>query len=210
MHRILVADDHAVVRKGLAGILEEHPDLELAGEAEDVSDLLDAVRSESWDLLLMDLNMPGGEGLETLRRVRSAAPDLPVLILSVHPEDQLAARLLQAGADGYLNKEAAAEELVTAVRRVLRGQKYVSPFLASRLAEELGGDPARPPHERLSDREFQVLRLLGSGRTVSEIADDLTLSVKTVSTYRTRLLEKLGMENNAQLIRYALEHDLAE
>ena len=210
MHRILIADDHAVVRKGLAGILSEHPDLELAGEAEDVPDLLERVRSEEWDLLLMDLNMPGGEGLETLRRVRAAAPELPVLILSVHPEDQLAARLLQAGADGYVQKEAAAEELAAAVRRVLRGQKYVSPALASRLAEELGGDPASPPHERLSDREFQVLRLLGSGRTVSEIADELTLSVKTVSTYRTRLLDKLDMENTAQLIRYALEHDLSE
>lgn len=210
MHRILIADDHAVVRKGLAGILSEHPDLELAGEAEDVPGLLERVRSEEWDLLLMDLNMPGGEGLETLRRVRAAAPELPVLILSVHPEDQLAARLLQAGADGYVQKEAAADELAAAVRRVLRGQKYVSPALASRLAEELGGDPASPPHERLSDREFQVLRLLGGGRTVSEIADELTLSVKTVSTYRARLLDKLDMENTAQLIRYALEHDLSE
>lgn len=210
MHRVLIADDHAVVRKGLAGILAEHPDLELAGEAEDVPELLQKVRSEDWDLLLMDLNMPGGEGLETLRRVRAAAPDLPVLILSIHPEDQLAARLLQTGADGYVNKEAAAEELSIAVRRVLQGQKYVSPGLASRLAEELGGDASRPPHDRLSDREFQVLRLLGSGRTVSDIADELTLSVKTVSTYRARLLDKLEMENTAQLIRYALEHDLAE
>lgn len=210
MHRVLIADDHAVVRKGLAGILAEQPDLELAGEAEDVPELLQKVRSEDWDLLLMDLNMPGGEGLETLQRVRAAAPDLPVLILSIHPEDQLAARLLQAGADGYVNKEAATEELSIAVRRVLRGQKYVSPDLASKLAEELGEDSGRPPHERLSDREFQVLRLLGSGRTVSEIAEELTLSVKTVSTYRARLLEKLDMENTAQVIRYALEHDLAE
>lgn len=210
MHRVLIADDHAVVRKGLVGILAEHPDLELAGEAEDVPELLQKVRSEDWDLLLMDLNMPGGEGLETLQRVRAAAPDLPVLILSIHPEDQLAARLLQAGADGYVNKEAATEELSVAVRRVLQGQKYVSPDLASKLAEELGEDSGRPPHERLSDREFQVLRLLGSGRTVSEIAEELTLSVKTVSTYRARLLEKLDMENTAQIIRYALEHDLAE
>ncbi len=210
MHRVLIADDHAVVRKGLAGILAEHPDLELAGEAEDVPELLQMVRSEDWGLLLMDLNMPGGEGLETLQRVRAAAPDLPVLILSIHPEDQLAARLLQAGADGYVNKEAATEELSVAVRRVLQGQKYVSPDLASKLAEELGEDSGRPPHERLSDREFQVLRLLGSGRTVSGIAEELTLSVKTVSTYRARVLEKLDMENTAQLIRYALEHDLAE
>lgn len=210
MHRVLIADDHAVVRKGLAGILAEHPDLELAGEAEDVPALLQKVRKEEWDLLLMDLNMPGGEGLETLRRVRAAAPELPVLILSIHPEDQLAARLLQAGADGYVNKEAAAEELSVAVRRVLRGQKYVSPDLASKLAEELGEDSGRPPHDRLSDREFQVLRLLGSGRTVSDIAEELTLSVKTVSTYRSRLLDKLEMENTAQIIRYALEHDLAE
>lgn len=209
-HRILIADDHAVVRQGLRSILAEHPDLEVGGEATTAGEVLEKVREgdEAWDLVLLDLSMPGGEGLETLNRLRSAAPELPVLVLSMHPEDQLAARLLKAGADGYLNKEAASDELVTAIRRVLGGQKYVSPDLASRLASELGGDAGRAPHEALSDREFQVLRLLAGGRSVSDIAEELTLSPKTVSTYRSRLLEKMEMENTAQLIRYALEHDL--
>lgn len=209
-HRILIADDHAVVRQGLRAILSEHPDLEAAGEATTAPEVLDRVRdaTDAWDLVLLDLSMPGGEGLETLSRLRSAAPNLPVLVLSMHPEDQLAARLLKAGADGYLNKEAASDELVIAIRRVLGGQKYVSPDLASRLASELGEDAGQPPHEALSDREFQVLRLLAGGRSVGDIAEELTLSPKTVSTYRSRLLEKMDMENTAQLIRYALEHDL--
>lgn len=209
-HRILIADDHAVVRQGLRSILSEHPDLEVGGEATTAGEVLEMVREkdEAWDLVLLDLSMPGGEGLETLSRLRSAAPELPVLVLSMHPEDQLAARLLKAGADGYLNKEAASDELVTALRRVLGGQKYVSPDLASRLASELGGEADSAPHEALSDREFQVLRLLAEGRSVSDIAEELTLSPKTVSTYRSRLLEKMEMENTAQLIRYALEHDL--
>lgn len=209
-HRILIADDHAVVRQGLRAILSEHPDLEAAGEATTATEVLDAVRSsgDAWDLVLLDLSMPGGEGLETLNRLRSAAPDLPVLVLSMHPEDKLAARLLKAGADGYLNKETASEELVAAIRRVLGGQKYVSADLASKLASDLAGEAGRPPHEALSDREFQVLCLLGRGRSVSDIAEELSLSVKTVSTYRSRLLEKMEMENTAQLIRYAMEHDL--
>ncbi len=209
-YRILIADDHAVVRQGLRSILSEHPDLEVGGEATTAGEVLEMVREkdEAWDLVLLDLSMPGGEGLETLTRLRSAAPELPVLVLSMHPEDQLAARLLKAGADGYLNKEAASDELVTALRRVLGGQKYVSPDLASHLASELGGEADRAPHEALSDREFQVLRLLAEGRSVSDIAEELTLSPKTVSTYRSRLLEKMEMENTAQLIRYALEHDL--
>lgn len=209
-HRILIADDHAVVRQGLRAILSEHPDLEAAGEATTAPEVLDRVRdaTDAWDLVLLDLSMPGGEGLETLNRLRSAAPELPVLVLSMHPEDKLAARLLKAGAEGYLNKEAASEELVVAIRRVLGGKKYVSPDLASRLASDLAGEADGAPHEALSDREFQVLCLLGRGRSVSDIADELSLSVKTVSTYRSRLLDKMDMENTAQLIRYAMEHDL--
>lgn len=210
MKRVLIADDHELVRRGIRSLLDEHPDLEVAGEAATAPEVLEKVRGEDWDVLVLDLGMPGGEGIETLRRVRSAAPDLPVVILSVHPEDQLAKRLLGAGAAGYVQKEAASEELVVAVRRALRGGRYVSPELASKLAADLEGDGEALPHERLSEREFQVLRLLAEGRSVGGIADELSLSVKTVSTYKTRLLDKLEMETAAAAIRYAVEHDLVQ
>lgn len=210
MKRILIADDHDIVREGLRSLLEEHPDLEVAGEAGTVPDTLELVREGRGDLLVLDLGMPGGEGLETLRRIRAADPDLPVIILSIHPEDQLAVRMLQAGASGYVHKEAASENLVTAIRRALRGKRYVSPDLASRLASGLDGDATREPHEALSDREFQVLCLLGAGRSVGGIAEELSLSSKTVSTYKARLLDKMEMETTAELIRYALEHDLVQ
>ena len=208
MKRILIADDHELVRRGIRSLFDEHPDLDVAGEAATAPQVLEKVRDEDWDVLVLDLGMPGGEGIETLRRVRSAAPELPVVILSVQPEDRLAKRLLAAGAAGYVQKEAAPEELVVAVRRALRGDRYVSPELASKLAADLGGDPDVLPHERLSEREFQVLRLLAGGKSVSGIADELSLSVKTVSTYKTRLLEKMEMETAAEAIRYAVEHDL--
>ena len=210
MSEILIADDHEIVRQGIRALLEEQPDLEVGGEAATAPEVLERVRERSWDLLVLDLGMPGGEGVETLRRIRSAAPDLPVVILSVHPEDQLARRLLKAGARGYVQKDAASESLVAAIRRVLRGDRYVSPALASRLAADLEEERPERPHETLSDREFQVLRLLGEGKSVSGIADELALSVKTVSTYKTRLLEKMEMETSAELIRYAVEHDLVQ
>lgn len=209
-HRILVADDHEVVRKGVRGLLSDHPDLLVKGEASDAPSVLKKVREETWDLVLLDLSMPGGEGVETVRRIRSAAPDLPVLILSIHPEKELAGALLKAGAQGYVQKDADSEELVRAIRRVLEGEKYVSAALASRLADELTGEAESPRHECLSDRELQVLRLLGEGRSVGDIAEELSLSVKTVSTYRSRLLEKMEMETDAELIRYAIEHDLVQ
>lgn len=210
MKRILIADDHEIVRRGVRALFDEHPDLEVAGEAATAPAVLEKVRTESWDAVVLDLGMPGGEGVETLRRIRSAAPDLPVIILSVHPEDQLATRLLKAGAAGYVQKEAAPEDLVVAVRRVLRGGRYVSPELASRLADDLSGDAEDLPHDRLSEREFQVLRLLAEGRSVGGIADELSLSVKTVSTYKSRLLDKLEMETTAEAIRYAVDHDLVQ
>lgn len=208
--RILVADDHDVVREGVRGLLSDHPDLVVGGEAGDAETVLEKVREERWDLVLLDLSMPGGEGVETVRRIRSDAPDLPVLILSIHPESELAASLLRAGADGYVQKDADATELVNAIRRVLEGEKYVSAAMASRLAEGLAGDAESPPHESLSDRELQVLRLLGEGRSVGEIADELSLSVKTISTYRSRLLDKMEMDSDAELIRYALERELVQ
>lgn len=210
MKRILIADDHGIVREGIQSLVDEQPDLEVAGEAASVPDVLDLVREEEADLLVLDLGMPGGEGLETLQRIQAAASDLPVVILSVHPEDQLAARMLRAGASGYVHKETASENLVTAIRRVLGGTRYVSPDMASRLASDLGGDATGEPHEDLSDREFQVLRLLGDGKSVSGIADELSLSAKTVSTYKSRLLDKMEMETTAQLIRYAVEQDLVQ
>lgn len=208
--RVLVADDHDIVRKGVVSLFDDHPDLAVAGEAATAPEVLEMVRGDDWDLLILDLGMPGGEGLETLTRIRTAAPELPVIILSVHPEDRLAARLLRAGASGYVSKESASSELIVAVRRVLDGQRYVSPELASRLASSLAGEATELPHEALSDREFQVLVLLGEGQSVSDIADELSLSVKTVSTYKSRLLDKMEMDTNAELIRYAVEHDLVQ
>lgn len=210
MNQILIADDHGIVREGLCSLLDEQPDMEVAAEAATAPETLELVREGAGDLLVLDLGMPGGEGLETLRRIRTADPDLPVVILSIHPEDQLAARLLQAGANGYVHKEAASENLVTAVRRVLGGDRYVSPELASKLAMDLGGDATEEPHEILSDREFQVLCLLAEGKTVSGIAEELSLAPKTVSTYKARLLDKMDMETGAELIRYAVEHDLVQ
>lgn len=210
MNEVLIADDHDIVREGLRSLLDDHPDLRVAGEAGTVPDVLELVRDGVGDVLVLDLGMPGGEGLETLRRIQAADPDLAVVILSILPEDQLAARMLQAGASGYVNKESASENLVAALRLALQGKRYVSPDLASRLASDLGGDATEEPHEALSDREFQVLCLLGSGKTVSGIADELSLSSKTVSTYKARLLGKMEMETTAELIRYALEHGLVQ
>lgn len=207
-YRVLVADDHEVVREGIRGILTGEPELEVGGEAADGSTVVQMVREESWDLVLLDLSMPGSEGLETLRRIRAESSDLPVLIFSIHPEEQLARRLLEAGASGYVQKDADARELLRAVRRVLGGERYVSRELGSRLADAVSGEASSPPHAALSDRELQVLRLLGEGCAIGEIAERLSLSVKTISTYRARVQEKMDMDSKAQLIRYAIERDL--
>lgn len=206
--RMLVADDHEVVRGGVRNALSEEPDLEVAGEAEDGPTVLGRVRDGAWDLVLLDLSMPGSEGLEVLRRIRAASPDLPVLVFTVHPEGQLARQVLEAGARGYVEKEAPSEELVRAIRRVLDGERYVSPALGSSLVGELTGETSSEPHQELSERELQVLRGLGEGHSVGELADQLSLSPKTVSTYRSRVLEKMEMDTTADLIRYAIERDL--
>lgn len=207
---IVIADDHGIVREGIRSVVDDQPDLRVAAEATTVPEVLGLVRDGAGDLLVLDLGMPGGEGLETLRRIRAAAPDLPVVILSVQPEDQYAARLLRAGASGYVQKERTAENLVGAIRRVLRGQRYVSPDMASRLAADLAGDAAEEPHDRLSDREFQVLRLLADGMSVGGIAEELSLSAKTVSTYKSRLLDKMEMDSTAEIVRYAVERNLVQ
>lgn len=210
MLKILVADDHAVVRRGLLQILSEEADIAPPGEAHDVASTLDRLRAEPWDLLILDIAMPGGGGLAALQVVRHEFPGLPVLVLSMYSERQYAVRSLKAGAMGYLAKDSAPDELVRAVRKVLNGGKYVSATLAEQLAEAVGHDLEQPVHATLSEREFQVMCLIASGKTVSDIAADLSLSVKTVSTYRERVLQKTGLANNAELTHYALRNGLIE
>ncbi len=209
MISVLIADDHAVVRQGLKQILQETQDMHLAGEAADGHEALSLARSTEWDVLVLDLTMPGLGGLDVLKEVQAERPHAPVLILSMHAEDQFAVRLLKAGAAGYLNKETAPEELIQAIRKVVDGGKYISTVLAERLAFEMDPNSDKPRHESLSDREFQVLRLLASGKAVKEIAEELSLSPKTISTYRARILEKMNMRTNAELIHYAIQNKLA-
>jgi two-component system, NarL family, invasion response regulator UvrY len=208
--RVLVADDHAVVRRGLKELLTESHDVAQVGEASTGREVLDLVARSAWDAVVLDLNLPDQNGLDVLRRLREENPRLPVLILTICSEDQFAVRALRAGAAGYLTKESAPEELVGAVRKVVAGGRYVSGWLAERLALRIAGGSGEPPHEALSDREFQVFQMLASGRTVSQAAGTLNLSVKTISTYRARLLEKLTLRTNADLILYAVRNNLIE
>lgn len=210
MIEVLVADDHAVVRRGLRQLLSETLDLRVGGEAATAEECLGKVQERRWDALVLDLSLPGGTGLDLLVEVKRLLPLLPVLILTAHSEEQYAVRALRAGASGFLNKESAPEQLVEAVRKIVRGGKYVSPAFAERLAFRLGPENDRPPHESLSNREFQVLCRLASGKTVSEVAQEMTLSVKTVSTYRARILEKMEMKTNAELTHYAIRNGLVQ
>lgn len=210
MIKILIADDHAIVRRGLKQILTETSDMIVAGEAHNGQELLEKARSDHWDVVVLDISMPGRGGLDILKQLKSEQPKLPVLMLTIHPEDQYAVRVLRAGASGYLTKESAPDHLVEAIRKVARGGKYISPHLAEKLAFNLESISERPPHEALSDREFQVLRLIASGKTVKDIGEELSLSVKTISTYRTRILEKMKMKNNAELTHYAIQQKLVE
>src|SRR6185437_5002207 len=204
MLRILIADDHSVVRKGLRQILLEEFLAAHIGEAVDGDDLFAKVLKEVWDIVITDISMPGRSGLEILQQIRQHYPKLPILVLSVHPEDQYAIRVMKSGASGYLNKDSAPEELVKAVHRLLLGKKYITPSVAEKLAETLDHDPDRLPHEFLSDREFEVMLLLAGGAPVSEIAGKLSLSPTTVSTYRARILTKMNVRTNADLTRYAM------
>jgi two-component system invasion response regulator UvrY len=208
MINVFIADDHAIVRQGLKQILSETPDIRLAGEATEGKEVLRKARTESWDVLVLDITMPGLSGFDTLKAVRHERPNLPVLVLSMHGEEQYAVRCLKAGASGYLTKESVPEELVKAIRRVVGGGKYVSPSLAEKLALSLDATSDRPLHDRLSDREFQVLRMMGAGKTVAQIAEELSLSVKTISTYRARILEKLNLKTSAEIIHYAIQNQL--
>lgn len=207
---VIIADDHPIVRAGLKQIIMDDPGLFLADEASHGADLLEKVRHRNCDVVVMDLSMPGMDGLDVLKQLKIEKPHLPVIILTVHPESRYALRILKAGASGYITKDSAADELVKAIRKVNRGGKYITPSLAEKIAFALDADTGKLPHETLSDREYQVLCLIGGGKTVSQIADELALSVKTVSTYRSRILEKMQMDHNAELIHYAVQNGLAE
>ena len=206
--KILITDDHAVVRQGLKQILLEEFTRAEFGEAINAQEAIERVWKENWDVVVLDITMPGRSGLEVLKEIKKSRPKLPVLVLSMHPEDQFAVRILKIGAAGYMTKESAPNELVGAVRKVMAGGRYVSPSLAEKMASYLAIDVQTPPHERLSDREFLVLRLIASGKTPTAIARELALSVKTISTYRMRILEKMNMANNAQLTHYAIQNQL--
>ena len=208
MIRILIVDDHPIVRSGLKEILVRELEGASCGDARDAAQGLAEVNSHPWELVILDITMPGRSGLELLGDLKRLQPKLPVLVLSMHSEDQYGKRVLKAGASGFMNKESAPEELIKAVQKLLAGGRYVSPALAEKLAVGLNEDPSRPIHEILSDREFEVLRMLASGKTVSQIADELYLSGTTVSTYRARILEKMNMTTTAELMHYALSNQL--
>jgi two-component system invasion response regulator UvrY len=210
MIKILIADDHAVVREGLKQIISETPDMRVTDEADNGQDVLNKVSEQHYDVVLLDITMPGRSGLDVLKQLKSKKPKLPVLMLSVHPEEQYAIRTLKAGASGYLTKGSATDELIAAIRKISTGKKYVSSSLAEKLAFDLDMDYEKPRHEILSDREYQVMSMIASGKTVKEIADELSLSVQTISTYRSRILEKMKMKNNAEIIYYAVKQGLVE
>jgi two-component system invasion response regulator UvrY len=208
--RVLIADDHAVFRRGLRETLAEFFFKVTFGEAKTAQETVELVRRHDWDVVILDISMPGKSGLDVLDELRRLRPRLPILLLSMHPEEQFARRALKTGAAGYLTKESVPEELKEAVRKVVAGGRYVSATLAEKLAVDLRAGADTPLYELLSDREFQVLRMIASGKSVKDIAEELSLSVKTVSTYRARILEKSGMKTNAELIRYALQSQLVD
>lgn len=208
MLRIIIADDHPIVRQGLKQIVAETSDLVVAGEASNGKELLNKVGENDYDVVLLDISMPGESGMDILRELKKLKPRLPVLVLSIHPEEQYAVRMLRAGASGYLTKEKAPYELIEVIRKVSRGGKYVSAPLAERIALDLG--TGSPLHETLSARQYQVMCMIASGKTVKEIAQEVSLSVKTVSTHRSRILEKMNLRNNAELIRYAIQNQLVD
>jgi DNA-binding NarL/FixJ family response regulator len=210
MIKTVIADDHPIVRAGLKQILSDASDIKVAAEAGDGHELLKLIRKEGVDVVLLDITMPGFMGLDALKQIKVEKPELPILVLSMHPEDQYGIRVLKAGASGYLMKSTAPDQLVGAIRKVYRGGRYVSPALAEKLALGLQSGATGLPHENLSDREYQVLCSISSGKTVKEIAEELSLSEKTISTYRTRILEKMDMKSNAELTHYGIKHDLVD
>ena len=210
MIKILIADDHAIVREGLKQIVAETADMVVVDEATSGHKVLEKVWNNEYDVVILDISMPGRGGVDVLKQLKGQKPNLPILILSMHPEEQYAVRVLKAGAAGYLTKASAPDELITAIRRVSTGRKYVSSSLAEKLAFDLERDTEKPCHEILSDREYLVMCMIASGKRVQEIAEELCLSVKTISTYRSRVLEKMKMKNNAELMHYAMKQGLVD
>jgi DNA-binding NarL/FixJ family response regulator len=210
MIKILVADDHPIVRRGIRQILAETTDLHVGGEASTGPEVIGKLEQERWDVVVLDISMPDGSGIDLISDIRRLRPETRVLILTVFSEEQYAVRALRAGAAGFLTKESAPDKLVDAVRKIAGGGKYVSPELAEALASMVAGDAGGPAHERLSNREFEILKMIGSGRTVSQVADELGLSVKTISTHRTRILHKMNMKTNAELTHYVVRTRLVE
>lgn len=208
MIRVLIVDDHAILRRGLRSLLSDAFARAEFGEASNAQQALEELGKKGWDVALLDITLPGKSGLDLLKELKAARPRLPVLVLSAHPEDQFAVRALKAGAEGYMTKESAPEELVKAIHKILAGGRYVSPTLAEKLASSVRKDFTRTPHETLSDREYEVMCRIASGKTVTEIAEELSLSAKTISTYRVRILEKLGVKNSAEIARYAIRNQL--
>jgi two-component system, NarL family, invasion response regulator UvrY len=209
MIRIIIADDHAVVRKGLKQIFDETLDLMVTDEANSGDELLEKIQKNEYDIVILDISMPGKDGLDTLKELKAIKPNLPVLIFTIFPEEQYAVRVLKAGASGYVNKEEETDTLIEAIRKVSKGRKYISSDLAELLATNLDSGEA-PVHEMLSDREYQVMCMIASGKTATDIAKELSLSINTISTYRIRILEKMNMKNNAEITHYALKNRLVE
>lgn len=210
MIKILVADDHTLVREGLKKILEDTGDIQVAGEASSAQEVINELWKRDYDFVLLDIRFPHRNGLDVLKQLKCMKPNLPVLILSMYPEEQYAVRSIRAGASGYITKESAPEELIEAIKKVAKGKKYITSTIAEKLAFEMNGDSERSLHERLSNREYQVMCLIASGKRVTDIAEMLNLSVKTVSTHRARILRKMNMENNAQITHYAIKNNLVD
>jgi two-component system invasion response regulator UvrY len=205
---LLIADDHEIVRKGIRQIVVDTSDIRVVDEAVNGLEVLDKIREVDYDLVILDIDMPGKDGIDVLKQIKQQKPHIPVLILSMYSEDQFALRVLKAGASGYLTKQSASYELIEAIRRIASGRKYISESLADRLVHYINQKEDKLPHETLSDREFQIMRLIAAGKKLTQIAADLYLSVKTVSTYRKRLLEKMNMNNNSELTQYVLNNNL--
>ena len=210
MIRVLLADDHTMFREGLKQVLAREEDITVAAEAGNGAETLLLLREHQVDVLILDISMPGMSGLDVLGELRREKPALPILVLSMHPEEQYAVRAIKAGASGYLTKQSAPEQLVTAIRVVAQGKKYVSTTVAMQLADAIAGDSEKPLHELLTDREFEVFRLIAAGRPLTQIAEELNLAVATISTFRSRIIEKTGLRSNAEMIRYGIEHGLVE
>ncbi len=208
--KILIADDHAIVREGLKQIVAEEKDMLVAGEAENTYELMKLLKNHSWDIIVLDINMPGKNGLEALKDIKLFYPNLPVLILSMFSEDQYGLRAIKAGASGYLKKVSAPTELVNAIRKIVSGRKYINQQLAEKLADSFNNEKKEAPHEKLSDREYQILCNIASGKSAEEIAEDLSISINTVYSYRNRILEKMSMKSNVELTKYAIQNKLIE